>query len=117
MTRRPRKTTKVLPTFRTEARERSYWQRTDLADVVDWKRARWVTFPNLRPSTRTISLRLPASMIDELKTLANERDIPYQSLLKVFLAERIARERGSRAFRAGRGPSAANDVTGLERLR
>jgi len=56
-------------------------------------------------------------MIDELKTLANERDIPYQSLLKVFLAERIAQERGSRAFRAGRGPEAANDVTGLERLR
>jgi predicted DNA binding CopG/RHH family protein len=94
--KKPRKTP---PKFRSEAAERAFWQRNDSAAFIDWKRAHFTRFPNLRTSTRTISLRLPESMLDELKALANQRDIPYQSLLKVFLAERIARERGAGAFR------------------
>ncbi|MGD0008306.1 MAG: BrnA antitoxin family protein [Terriglobia bacterium] len=69
--------------------------------LKDWSKAVRATFPELKPSTTTISLRVPASMLEELKTLANETDVPYQSLMKVYLAERIARERGSRRpFRA-----------------
>jgi predicted DNA binding CopG/RHH family protein len=64
-------------------------------DYVDWDKAGRVTFPNLKPSVRTISLRLPVSMIASLKALANKRDIPYQSLLKVFLAERLKQEQRS----------------------
>ena len=67
-----------------------------MADHFDWARAVVATFPNLRPSTTTISIRLPEPLLDELKALANERDVPYQSLMKIFLADRIARERGSR---------------------
>lgn len=85
-----------VPTFRDEAEEREFWAAHDTADYVDWSRARPVVFPNLKPSTRTISLRLPESMLDELKVLANRRDVPYQSLLKVFLAERLESERRSR---------------------
>ena len=65
----------------------------DTADYFDWTKARRITFPNLRPSTATISLRLPQSLLNELRILANERVVPYQSLLKVFLAERVAKER------------------------
>jgi len=62
---------------------------------IDWNKAERTVFPNLKPTTTTISLRLPAGLLDELKSLANQRDVPYQSLLKVFLAERIANERKS----------------------
>lgn len=81
------------PRFRSEEEEREYWAEHDVVDFFDWENSVRGSFPNLKPSTVTISLRLPQSLLDELKTLANERDVPYQSLLKVFLAERIARER------------------------
>ena len=82
--------------FASEAEESIFWQTHDAAEV-DWARARRVTLPRLKASTATISLRLPEGMLDELKVLANKRDVPYQSLLKVFLAERLAAERrGSR---------------------
>jgi predicted DNA binding CopG/RHH family protein len=84
---------KKIPRFSSEAQERSFWEEHDTADYVDWSRAKVGVFPNLKPSTETISLRLPLGLLAELKILANKRDIPYQSLLKVFLAERIARER------------------------
>jgi predicted DNA binding CopG/RHH family protein len=87
---------KAIPRFKNEDEERSFWASHDTVDYFDWSKAVRATFPELRPSTATISLRLPASMIEELKALANERDVPYQSLMKVFLAERIARERGAR---------------------
>jgi predicted DNA binding CopG/RHH family protein len=83
---------KAIPSFASEAEERQYWARHDTAEYVDWSRARTAVFPNLKPSTETISLRLPASLLADLKMLANQRDVPYQSLLKVFLAERIAKE-------------------------
>ncbi len=88
------KQNKKVPRFRSEAAERDFWQETDTADYVDWSRARVGVFPDLKPSTETISLRLPAGLLAELKILANQRDVPYQSLLKVFLAERVAAERG-----------------------
>jgi predicted DNA binding CopG/RHH family protein len=82
----------TLPAFRSEAAERRFWETHDTSPFVDWSKARVAVFPNLRPSTETISLRLPAALLAELKALANRRDVPYQSLLKVFLAERIASE-------------------------
>jgi predicted DNA binding CopG/RHH family protein len=83
---------KTIPTFKSEAEERRFWQTHDSADYVDWAAAEEVIMPNLKPSTRSISIRLPEAMVDELKLLANKRDVPYQSLLKVFLAERIEAE-------------------------
>jgi predicted DNA binding CopG/RHH family protein len=85
----PRKT---IPTFKSEAAERRFWETHDTTPYVDWSAARPARFPNLKPSTETISLRLPAGLLADLKALANKQDVPYQSLLKVFLAERVARE-------------------------
>lgn len=93
---KPKKTIKPVPTRRSEAAERAFWDTTDSVDYLDWSHARRVRLPALKPSTTTISLRLPDGMLDALKVLANERDVPYQSLLKVFLAERLAAERGRR---------------------
>ncbi len=83
---------KKIPAFETETAEQAFWASHDSTDHLDWGAARRARFPNLKPSLRTISLRLPVSMIEDLKMLANKRDVPYQSLLKIFLAERIARE-------------------------
>lgn len=83
---------KKIPKFRSEAAERRFWQKHDSGQYVDWSGAQHVAMPKLKPSTRTISLRLPDSMLDALKTLANKRDMPYQSLLKTFLAERLQSE-------------------------
>jgi predicted DNA binding CopG/RHH family protein len=83
---------KQIPKFDSEEQERGFWAEHDSADFVDWDVAQRRAFPNLRPTLRTISLRLPESMIGHLKVLANKRDIPYQSLLKQFLAERLQRE-------------------------
>lgn len=81
------------PPFASEDEERAFWQEHDTAAYVDWSTAKRVRLPNLKPSTATISLRLPEGMLEELKVLANQRDVPYQSLLKLFLAERLATER------------------------
>ena len=83
---------KPIPVFDSEDQERAFWAEHDSADYVDWSKANRLTLPNLKPSTKTISLRLPESMLDVLKVLAHKRDVPYQSLLKIFLAERIERE-------------------------
>lgn len=83
-----------LPKFRTEDEERDFWAEHDVVDYFDWEKSVAGSFPALKPSTQTISLRLPKALLEELKALANERDVPYQSLLKIFLAERVARERG-----------------------
>ncbi len=86
-------TKKQIPEFRSEEDERKFWAEHDSTEFIDWKSAQRGRFPNLKPSLRTISLRLPVSMIEDLKVLANKRDVPYQSLMKVFLAERIESER------------------------
>ena len=96
MSARRKLTRKPIPRFRTENEERKFWASRDTVDYFDWGKAARVTFPQLKPSTTTISLRLPASMLEELKALANERGVPYQSLMKVFLAERIAHDRAAR---------------------
>ena len=83
---------KKIPKFKTEAAERKFWAEHDSTEYVDWSKAKRTVFPNLKPSTKTISLRLPETMLEELKALANRRDVPYQSLLKVFLSERIDSE-------------------------
>ena len=87
-----KKNLKTLPVFRSEETERNFWTREDSTDYVDWRKAERVVFPNLKPSLRTISLRLPVTMIARLRLLANKRDVPYQSLLKVFLAEKLDEE-------------------------
>ena len=86
-------TKKEIPEFHSEEEERSFWAEQDSTEFIDWQTAQRRRFPNLKPSLRTISLRLPVSMIEDLKMLANKRDVPYQSLLKVFLAERLEKER------------------------
>lgn len=83
---------KPIPTFKSEKDERDFWATHDSSDYVDWEKAEILTLPNLKPTLRTISIRLPETMINSLKVLANKNDVPYQSLLKVFLAERIQEE-------------------------
>jgi predicted DNA binding CopG/RHH family protein len=83
---------KAIPNFASEAEERQFWETHDSADYVDWSKATVVSLRNLKPSTETISLRLPAPLLSDLKALANKRDVPYQSLLKVFVADRVAAE-------------------------
>lgn len=90
--RKRKQARKTLPQFASEAEEREFWAERDSTPYVDWDAAGPVPLASLKPSTTTISLRLPASMLEALKVLANKRDVPYQSLLKVFLAERIERE-------------------------
>lgn len=83
---------KKLPKHRSEAEEREFWAKADSTEFIDWKAARQVTFPKLKPSLRTISLRLPEMMIEELKLLANKMDVPYQTLIKIYLSERVQKE-------------------------
>jgi predicted DNA binding CopG/RHH family protein len=80
---------KATPTFRTEAEERVYWEANDSTDHLDWSHARKVVLPNLKLSTKTISLRLPQHLLDSIKAAANARDVPYQSLIKVWLQEKL----------------------------
>jgi predicted DNA binding CopG/RHH family protein len=89
---RSTKNPKSIPRFRSEDEEREFWATHDTTDYFDWSRAQRVVFPNLQPSTRTISLRLSESLLADLKVLANRLDVPYQSLMKVYLAERVTRE-------------------------
>lgn len=100
---------KKIPVFKTEDEEREFWAQADSTEYVDWSKARIVRFPNLRPSSMSISVRLPDTLLTELKLLANERDVPYQSLLKVFLADRVREER--RLARRGRRPNKRSQPT------
>lgn len=83
---------KKIPKYKPEDKERQFWAAADSTEYIDWSRARRVILPNLKPSLKTISLRMPELMLAELKLLANKRDVPYQSLIKIFLAERLERE-------------------------
>ena len=86
------KKSKSIPRFKTEAAERAYWESHDSADVVDWTKGVRVVFPKLKPTTQSISLRLPLHLIERIKSAANARDVPYQSLIKVWLAEKVDAE-------------------------
>jgi predicted DNA binding CopG/RHH family protein len=80
---------KKVPEFASEAEERAFWETHDSTEYLDWRQARRAALPNLKPSTRTISLRLPQHLLDGIKTAANARDVPYQSLIKVWLREKL----------------------------
>lgn len=86
------KNLKPIPRFKNEKEERRFWMTHDSTKYVDWSKAERVVFPNLKPTYKNISLRLPAYMLDEIKLLANKKDVPYQSLMKVFLAEKVKEE-------------------------
>lgn len=83
------KRAKTVPKFTNEARERAFWENHDSAGHVDWSRAERARFPNLKPSTTAISLRLPLPLLERIKIEANKRDVPYQSLIKTWLAEKM----------------------------
>ena len=83
---------KKIPKFKNEDKERKFWANSDSTDYINWEKSKRITFPNLKPSTKTISIRLPESMLEEIKSLANKRDVPYQSLIKIILKERIDNE-------------------------
>ena len=83
---------KEIPDFKDEEEERAFWATHDSSEYIDWDSAESAILPQLKPSTKTISLRLPQAMLDELRVIANKRDVPYQSLIKVFLKERIDQE-------------------------
>ncbi len=80
---------KTIPKFANEAAEKAFWEKNDSTAYVDWKQAKPVAFPNLKPTTKTISLRLPQHLLDSIKAAANARDVPYQSLIKVWLQEKL----------------------------
>lgn len=83
---------KSIPSFKNEDEEREFWATHDSTDYIDWDKAEEVIFPNLKPTTRKISLRLPEYLLWRIKELANAKDVPYQSLMKIFLAERVEKE-------------------------
>ena len=85
-----KKKLKPIPRFRNEAEERAFWESHDTTDYVDWSKARRVRFPNLKMSTTSISLRLPVYLLEQIKVAANRRDVPYQSLIKIWLSEKVS---------------------------
>ena len=90
------KTLKKIPKFKSEDAEREFWSKNDFTDFLDFSKGIKAKFPNLKPSTQTISLRLPESLLADIKILANSQDIPYQSYIKVLLSEKIAEKRRKR---------------------
>ena len=80
---------KTIPKFANEAQERAFWEANDSTDYLNWSKANKVTLPNLKPTTKTISLRLPQHLLDSIKAAANSRDVPYQSLIKIWLQEKL----------------------------
>jgi predicted DNA binding CopG/RHH family protein len=88
------KTLKPTPTFQTETEERSFWETHDSTDYVDWTKAVSVRFPNLKPSSTSISIRLPNTLLESIKIAANKRDVPYQSLIKIWLSEKMDASKG-----------------------
>lgn len=86
---------KKIPNFANEAEERAFWESHSSTDYLEWSKAESASFPNLKPSTKTISLRLPEGLLDQIKIEANKRDMPYQSLIKVWLADDVEQSRSS----------------------
>ena len=83
---------KPIPKFKSEDEEIEFWDTHDSTEYIDWSKAQRTVFPNLKPSTESISIRLPVSLLSDLKVLANKKDVPYQSLMKVYLSERVEKE-------------------------
>jgi predicted DNA binding CopG/RHH family protein len=82
---------KPIPEFQSEAEERAFWESHDSADYVDWTEGKRAVLPNLKPSTQSISIRLPVELLEQIKVEANRRDVPYQSLIKIWLSERVGK--------------------------
>ncbi len=89
---------KEIPRFKNETEERKFWANHDSTEFVDWDKAELISFSNLKPTMKTISLRLPEFVVNELRSMAQKRDVSYQSLIKVFLKERIDQERKQRVL-------------------
>jgi predicted DNA binding CopG/RHH family protein len=87
-----KKQLKPIPDFKSEQEEVEFWDAHDSSDYIDWSKAEKAIFPNLKPSTESISLRLPSPLLAHIKELANEKDVPYQSLMKVYLSDQVKRE-------------------------
>ncbi len=87
-----KKKLKPIPVFKTEDEERQFWDKADTSQYFDWSTAQRVVFPGLKYSTESISIRMPSSILDRIKAMANERDVPYQSLIKMILADRVEEE-------------------------
>jgi len=85
-------TKKNIPEFKTEEEEREFWATHDSSEYIDWTKSKSITLPKLKPTLKTISIRLPQTMIEELKLLANKKDVPYQSLMKIYLSEKVEEE-------------------------
>ncbi|HSW97024.1 MAG TPA: BrnA antitoxin family protein [Candidatus Saccharimonadales bacterium] len=83
---------KKIPSFKNEEEEREFWATHDSTEYIDWSKAQKAVFPNLKPSTESISLRLPSFLLARIKQLANKKDVPYQSLMKMFLSEKVDQE-------------------------
>lgn len=86
------KTLLNIPNFKTEQEAAAFWETHDSADYIDWSKAVSASLPNLKPTTEAISLRLPAPLLSRIKELANEQDVPYQSLMKIYLNDRVKKE-------------------------
>jgi predicted DNA binding CopG/RHH family protein len=86
------KTLKKIPNFKNEQEEADFWKKHDSVEYIDWSQAKATSFPNLKPTTESISLRIPSPLLARIKELANEQDVPYQSLMKVYLNDRVKRE-------------------------
>ncbi len=82
---------KKIPKFKSPVEEKQFWEKQDSVDYIDWKNAKHVAFPNLKPSVKTISLRLPEHLLNAIKIMANQEDVPYQSLMKILLAQGVQR--------------------------
>jgi predicted DNA binding CopG/RHH family protein len=89
-----KKQSKKIPDFASEKEEREFWETHDSTEFVDWMKAKKVAFPNLKPSTQSISLRLPVSLLEAIKSAANSKDVPYQSLIKIWLHEKLQERYG-----------------------
>lgn len=83
---------KKIPAFKNEEEEKKFWSANDSSEYIDWKKSKRAVFPNLKPSVKTISIRLPEHILDEIKMLARKRDVPYQSLIRIFLKDRLNEE-------------------------
>ncbi|GMV33963.1 MAG: ribbon-helix-helix protein, CopG family [Chloroflexi bacterium CFX1] len=92
---------KPIPRFKNEDEEREFWSENDSSEYLNWENAERALFPNLKPSTKAISIRLPESLLDAIRQLANERDVPYQSLIKIYLQERIEEDFKARHLPSG----------------
>ena len=80
---------KKIPSFNSEKEEREFWEQHDSTEFIDWREAKKARFPNLKKSTKTISLRLPADLLEKIKVKANSLDIPYQSLIKIIIQKEL----------------------------